>query len=39
MPAAAPVQEPRNTFSATVTSKEEKMKRVQSIFDKLKKVN
>jgi hypothetical protein len=39
MPAAAPLQEPRNTFSATGTSKEEKMKRVQSIFDKLKKVN
>ena len=39
MPAAAPLQEPRNTFSATGTSKEEKMKRVQSIFDKLKKGN
>ncbi len=39
MPAVAPLQEPRNTFSATGTSKEEKLKRVQSIFDQLKKAN
>jgi hypothetical protein len=36
MPAAAPLQEPRNTFAATTSTKEEKMKRVASIFDQLK---
>ena len=39
MPAAAPLQEPRNTFSATGATKAEKMQRVASIFDKLKKGN
>lgn len=36
MPAAAPLQEPRNSFAATTSTKEEKMKRVASIFDQLK---
>ena len=39
MPAAAPLQEPRNTFSASGATKAEKMQRVASIFDKLKKGN
>ena len=36
MPAVAPLQEPRNAFAATTSTKEEKMKRVASIFDQLK---
>ena len=36
MPAAAPLQEPRNAFAATGSTKEDKLKRVASIFDQLK---
>lgn len=36
MPAAAPLQEPRNTFAATGSTKDEKLKRVAALFDQLK---
>jgi hypothetical protein len=37
MPAAAPLQEPRNAFAATGSTKEDKLKRVAALFDQLKK--
>lgn len=36
MPAAAPLQEPRNAFAATGSTKDEKLKRVAALFDQLK---